>query len=335
MGNRTKKAYAMKKSIFEKLPNRKISRRGFVKLCGIGIGSLTLNNTLLKLAFAESDISTGRARKKIKGLHDLVVAKGASPYAITVKAVEAMGGMEKFVKRNSVVVIKPNIGWDRAPEQAGNTNPHVVGALVDMCFKAGAKRVNIFDSTCNESRRCYENSGIEKIARLKGANVYFVDDWNVVKAKFSYKSPMEGWPIYRDALECDTFINVPILKHHGLTALTLSMKNLMGVCSGNRGMIHFDIGLKLAHLADFIKPDLTVIDAYRVLVRNGPSGGDLKDVLDMKIVLAGTDPVLCDSYASTLMDKDPLSISYIREALKLNLGNADILKADILTVEAS
>jgi len=233
-----------------------------------------------------------------------------------------------------VTATKPNIGWDRSPEQAGNTNPYVVGALVDMCFKAGAKRVNIFDNTCNDSKRCYENSGIEKIAKEKGANVYFVDDWNVVKAKFSYKSPMEGWPIYRDALECDTFINVPVLKHHGLTGLTLSMKNLMGICSGNRGLIHFDIGAKLAHLTDFIKPDLTVIDAYRVLKRNGPTGGDLADVFDMKTIIAGTDPVLCDAYAAKLMDKDPLSISGISQGVKYNIGSADIAKADVLIINA-
>lgn len=322
----------MKESVFERLPNKKISRKGFVKLCGIGMASLALDNALLKFAFGQDNVSTGRAVKRIKGLHDLVAANGADPYAITVKAVEAMGGMGMFVKKNSVVLIKPNIGWDRSPEQAGNTNPHVVGALVDMCFKAGAKRVNIFDNTCNDSKRCYENSGIEKIAKEKGANVYFVDDWNVVKAKFSYKSPMEGWPIYRDALECDTFINVPVLKHHGLTGLTLSMKNLMGICSGNRGLIHFDIGTKLAHLTDFIKPDLTVIDAYRVLKRNGPTGGDLEDVLDMKTVIISADPVLCDSYAAKLMDKEPLSVSYINQAVKQNLGSADVDKADILAV---
>jgi uncharacterized protein (DUF362 family) len=334
MGNRKKEKDMNKESLFEKLPKKKITRKGFVKLCAVGAGALAMSNALLKFAFGQDNVSTGRTVKKIKGLRDLVVAKGEDPYAMTVKAIEALGGMDKFVKKNSVVLIKPNIGWDRSPEQAGNTNPYVVAALVDMCFKAGAKRVNIFDNTCNDSKRCYENSGIEKIAREKGANVYFVDDWNVVKAKFSYKSPMEGWPIYRDALECDTFINVPVLKHHGLAGLTLSMKNLMGICSGNRGLIHFDIGTKLAHLTDFIKPDLTVIDAYRVLERNGPSGGDLKDVLDMKTIITGSDPVLCDSYAAKLMGKEPLSFGYIEQALKLNLGSADILKADILTIAA-
>ena len=323
-----------KESIFERLLKRKISRKGFMKLCGIGMGSLVLNSALFKLAFGKENVSNGRQAARIKGLHDLVVVKGEDPYAMTMKAVEAMGGMQKFVKRNSTVLIKPNIGWDRSPEQAANTNPFVVGALVDMCFSSGAKRVNVFDRTCNDAKRCYENSGVEKISREKGANVFFPDDWNIVKAKFSYKSPMEDWPIYRDALECDTFINVPVLKHHALAGLTLTMKNLMGICSGNRGLMHFDIGTKLAHLTDFIKPDLNVIDAYRVLTRNGPTGGDLADVFDMKTIIAGTDPVLCDAYAARLMDKDPLSISGVSQGVKYNIGSADIAEADVLIINA-
>ncbi|MDO8602910.1 MAG: DUF362 domain-containing protein [Candidatus Omnitrophota bacterium] len=323
-------------SIFERLPKKKITRKGFLKLCGIGAGSLMLNNALFKFAFGKEEISTGRTVKKIKGLHDLVVAKGDDPYLMTMKAMEAIGGMDKFVKKNSVVLIKPNIGWDRTPEQAANTNPQVVGALVDMCFNSGAKRVNVFDNPCNDPKRCYKNSGIEKIAKEKGANVYSPDDWNVVKARFDYQSPMEGWPVFRDALECDTFINVPVLKHHRLAGLTLSMKNLMGVCSGNRGLIHFDMGIKLAHLTDFIKPDLAVIDAYRVLKKNGPTGGNLEDVVDMKTLIVGTDPVLCDSYACVLMGVEPLSVSYVDYAVKHDLGKGDyaeIAKADILTIK--
>jgi len=334
MGDGKKEGAMKKESIFERLPKRKITRKGFVKLCGIGAGSLVLNNSLFRFAFGEDEASEGRVVKKVKALHDLTVVKGDDPYLATMKAIEAIGGMEQFVKKNSVVLIKPNIGWDRSPEYAANTNPDVLGALVDMCFRSGAKRVNIFDNTCNESKRCYENSGLEKISKEKGANVYFPDDWNIVKAKFNYKSPMEGWPIYRDALECDTFINVPILKHHGLAGLTIAMKNLMGVCSGNRGLIHSDMGTKLAHLTDFIKPDLNVIDAYRVLTRNGPTGGNLADVVEMKTIIAGIDPVLCDAYAARLMGREPLSISSIDQGVKCNIGSADISRADILTITA-
>jgi uncharacterized protein (DUF362 family) len=319
----------MDMNIFEKLPKKEVSRKGFLKLCAVGLGSLALNSILPKFALAGGEVSNGRLAKNINTLNDLVVARGEDPYLMTVRAIEALGGMEKFVKPNSTVLIKPNIGWDRSPEEAANTNPQVVASLVELCFKAGAKRVNVFDRTCNDAKRSYANSGIEKACKDKGANVYFTDDWNVVKANFNYSSEMQDWPVYRDAIECDTFINVPVLKHHGLTGLTLSMKNLMGICGGNRGAMHINIGAKLAHITDFIKPELTVIDGYRVLVRNGPTGGNLADVINMKTVIAGKDPVLCDAYAAKLRECDPLSISYIKEASKMGLGSIDINRAKI------
>ncbi len=314
----------------------KISRKVFLKLCLAGLAGLVADSQFLKKASAAAkpDISSGRVKLKRRGAHDLVVAKGDDPYLITSRAVEAMGGMGKFVNKGDVVVIKPNIGWDRSVEQAANTNPQVVAALIDLSFAAGAKRVNIFDVTCNDPRPCYENSGIQATAREKGANIYFPDEWNAVKAHFEYDSPMEGWPVLKDALECDTFINVPILKHHGLAGLTISMKNLMGVCGGNRSNIHVNIGRKLADLTDLISPDLTIVDAYRVLLRHGPTGGSLEDVREMKTVIAATDPVLADAYAATLMGVDPLSLSYIKSAVERNRGSADIDKADLLNITA-
>jgi uncharacterized protein (DUF362 family) len=275
----------------------------------------------------------GRPDKGIKGDYDLVVAKGDDPYSMTVRAVEAMGGMSRFVKPGANVVVKPNMGWDRTPEQAGNTNPRVVAALVDMAYKAGAKRVSVFDVTCNDARRCYANSGIEAAASAGGAKVFFTDEWDTVKASFGRQSTMEGWPILNEAIECDTFINVPVLKHHALTRLTLSMKNLMGLCGGNRGLMHVNIGPKLVDLGRFINPELTVIDAYRVLVRNGPSGGNLADVKDYKTVIAATDQTLADAYAAQLVDVDPMAVPNIKSAVKMGYGSADIANAKSLTVE--
>ncbi|MFA5146434.1 MAG: DUF362 domain-containing protein [Candidatus Omnitrophota bacterium] len=322
----------------EKRPSsdKKISRRAFIKACLAYLALLPFSGGLPGDASASPAVRNGfngRPKRGVKGDYDLVVAKGADPYLITVKAIDKMGGMGKFVARGSTVVIKPNIGWDRTPEQAGNTNPQVVAALIDLAFKAGAKRVNIFDVTCNDMRRCYANSGIEEAARARGANVYFPDDWDTVNARFDYESPLEDWPVLRDAIECDTFINVPILKHHGLSRLTLSMKNLMGVCGGNRGIIHRDIGRKLVDLTDFINPDLTVIDAYRVLVRNGPTGGNLDDVELRKTLIAATDPTLADLFAADFAGVDPLSVPNIKVAVERNFGNADVGKASRADIE--
>lgn len=315
--------------------DKKISRGQFLKFVLSAVAFMSVPGRFLQAAVARTqDSFNGRSARGIKGDYDLVVAKGDDPYAITVKAIESMGGMARFVKPGSTVLIKPNIGWDRSPEQAGNTNPQVVAALVDLAYKAGAKRVNIFDITCNDPRRCYATSGIEKAASAVGAKVYFPDDWDIVNAQFGYPSLMEGWPILNDAITCDTFINVPVLKHHGLTRLTLSMKNLMGVCGGNRGQIHRDIGPKLVDLTRFINPDLTVIDAYRVLERNGPTGGNLADVKTLKTVIAATDPVLADTYAAQLVGVDPMAVPYLKSAVKEGFGSVDTERAKKLTVEA-
>jgi len=313
----------------------KISRRNFLKIFGLGTVSCAALHLLPRAGLAQAFAKQANARpkKEIKTDHDLVSVKGADPAAITRKAIDALGGMKRFVRPGAVVVVKPNISWDRTPEYAANTNPDVAATVIAMCLEAGAQRVNVFDNTCNTAERCYANSGVRAAAQKAGAKVYYFDSWNVVKAHYAYDSSMEGWPIARDAVECDTFINVPILKHHGSTGLTLGMKNLMGICGGNRGLMHVDLGRKIFEVADFIRPELTLIDAYRYLNSHGPSGGNLADVVLMETVVASADFVLADVYASRLVDKDPGSVPYIAQAIERGLGQAHYRDKDILELK--
>ncbi|MFA5272382.1 MAG: DUF362 domain-containing protein [Candidatus Omnitrophota bacterium] len=315
---------------FDALQKRAVSRKDFFKLCLLGFLSGIFYKSPLLASLPDKQLSfNGRRKKGLKGDFDLVAANGDDPFKTTVKAVEAMGGMGKFVKKDSVVLIKPNIGWASSPESGSCTNPQVVAALVELSFKAGAKRVNIFDIPCNNPKMSYATSGIGRAAFEKGANVYIPDDWDVIRAKFEYDSPMEGWPILRDAIECDTFINVPVLKHHGMTRLTLSMKNLMGVCAGNRASIHNEIGRKLVDLADFLNPELTVMDAFRVLIRNGPRGENENDIVEKKTILVSTDTSLVDCYACKLVGVDPSEVPYVSCAIERKFGITDIETASI------
>ncbi len=316
------------------LLQRQISRQRFLKLFGILIASAALSRFFTRFAFAKPVVANGRPKKNIKGLHDLVEVEAQDAYKGTRKAIEALGGIERFVKKGQTVAIKPNMAWDRTPEYAANTNPQVIAAVIDLCKTAGAKRINVFDVTCNDDKLTYDKSGIAAIARQHGAQVFFTEEWNMVEAHFPYDSPMEKWPIVREAVTCDVFINVPVCKHHGLTRLTLSMKNLMGVCGGSRGTMHFNIGRKLVDLTDFISPELTVIDATRVLLRNGPTGGDLADVKVLNKIIAGTDPTLIDSYAARLMDVDPLDLSYIKHAVERSFGSHLLETASIVKLTA-
>src|SRR5512143_1312548 len=259
---------------------------------------------------------------------DLVVAHGASPAEIVKAAIDALGGMGKFISRGDVVVIKPNIGWDRTPEQAGNTNPEVVAAIVRLCFEAGAKKVRVFDRPVNDPRRCYVQSGIAPAASALGANVDFVDDRKFRDMDIN-GTALKSWPLYTEVFEADKVINIPIAKHHGSAKLTMSMKNWMGVMGGQRRQIHQKLDESLVDLSTKIKPTLTILDAVRILTANVPQGGSLADVKKLDTVIAGVDPVAIDSFGATLFGMKGSDLGYVRLGHERGLGQMDLSKVKI------
>ena len=203
-----------------------IKRRDFIKITALtGLG-LSLPQGLIRIA-------EGAVAAKV----DLTIASGTSPEKITRAAINALGGIGKFISRGDIVVVKPNIGWDRTPEQAGNTNPEVVATVVKLCFEAGAKKVKVFDRSVNDQLRCYVQSGIADAARASGAAVDFVDE-RKFRGMALKGNALKSWPLYTEVFEADKVINVPVAKHHGLAKLTLSMKNWMGIMGGTRNRIH-------------------------------------------------------------------------------------------------
>jgi len=265
---------------------------------------------------------------------DLAVAHGASPERIVRAAVDALGGIRRFIAKGDVVVVKPNIGWDRKPEQAATTNPMVVATLVKLCLEAGAAKVKVFDRTCNDPRRCYVQSGIEAAARSAGADVSFVDERRFREVKIPNGVAIQSWPIYIDLLEADKVISAPIAKHHGLARLTLAHKNWMGVMGENRGRIHQRLDETLVDITTVIKPCFTVLDAVRILTAHGPQGGSLADVKQLDTVIAGVDQVAIDAYGTTLFGLTGADIGYIREGARRGLGVMDLARLRIQKVEA-
>jgi len=260
-------------------------------------------------------------------------AKGKDYYKLVARVLEPLGGIGTFVKTGENVVIKPNIAWDRNPAQAANTHPLVVKALVELCLDAGANKVMVFDRTCNEERRCYVNSGIqEAMQTIKNNRLKFFhpDSRKFVPVDIERGKAVKRLEIYRDALEADTYINVPIAKHHGLSTLTLGLKNSMGVLGGNRGQMHHNLGQKLADLATVIRPKLTLIDATRILLRNGPQGGAIDDVKIVDTVIASADPVACDAYATTLFNLQPGEIESTVAAYQHGLGEMELSRMQII-----
>lgn len=292
-----------------------MDRRSFLKYLAV----LTTNLTFYNQLFAE--------REK-----ELAVCEGTDYEKITKDVISALGGMAKFVKKGDVVVIKPNIGWDRKPEEAANTHPLVVKAIAEECLKAGAKKVKIFDRTCNEPRRCYENSGFNEIFKnMKGVELKYVDNEKYRRYKINGLF-LKEWELYEEAINCDVYINVPIAKHHGLAGLTLSLKNIMGIMGGNRGYIHREIEEALCDLNRFVKIDLHIVDATRILLRNGPQGGGTKDVKVLNRVVASSDPVLADAFVTKFFGIKPEDISITKRAYERGLGDINITKAKIIKV---
>lgn len=264
------------------------------------------------------------------GLKSLVVdVRGPDVSSLVEEAFKALGGIEKFVTSGQTVLVKPNIGWDRPPETAANTNPEVVAGVVSMCKKAGAKRVIVLDRTCNNPMRCYNSSGIEAAARGAGATVRHIVEGRFRDTAIPGGQILKMWPIYKDALDADLFINLPVAKTHAVSGLTLGFKNIMGVLGGNRGEIHTDFETKIVDLFSAIRPALTIIDATRILVRNGPTGGNPADVEKRDTLIASADTVAADSYAATLFDIDRSRLEYLQIACDRGLGESDLSRITI------
>ncbi|MBE0645644.1 MAG: DUF362 domain-containing protein [Bacteroidetes bacterium] len=253
----------------------------------------------------------------------LVSVRGEDPTRMVAAALDAFGGIGTFVAAGDFVVVKPNVGWDRRPEQAANTNPDVVAEVVRQCVAAGASRVLVTDVTCNDASRCFNRSGVAAAARDAGAEVQLAEEARF--REINIGGAMLGRQLVYDAyLDADKFINIPIAKHHSLTQATLGMKNLYGILGGNRSRLHQDIHNSLADLANFLRPTLVIMDAYRILLRNGPQGGSLADVEDRKTLLACTDPVAMDAYAGEIFfGLTREDMKWVELAESRGLGTAD------------
>jgi uncharacterized protein (DUF362 family) len=243
----------------------------------------------------------------------------ATPEQLVRRAVEALGGMGKFVSRGDIVVVKPNIGWDRMPIHAANTNPDVVGAVIKLAFEAGAKRVVVADGSCNDPNRCFQRSGIWRASYELGADVVLPQEHRFRTMRLK-GDVLDEWPVFTTLVDADKVINVPIAKHHNLAKFTAAMKNWYGVLGGRRNRLHQNIDTSIADLATFMRPTLVIMDAWRVLMRNGPQGGNIDDARDMHTIVATVDQVAADAYGCTLIGQRRENVPYLAMGEKRGLG---------------
>src|SRR5246500_4450234 len=311
--------------------NRRDALIKLLRVAGAGTGAAGLGvwlsrNSLRPEVALATTARHGHGVPADPALPEMAIIQGDDPASLVRQAGEELGGMRLFVSRGDVVLVKPNIGWDRTPEQAANTNPDVVAEIVRQCLNAGAKRVVVTDISCNDPRRCFQRSGIAEAAQHAGAEVRLPDP-SMFKEVDLQGEVLRAWPVLDLFLNVDKVINVPIAKHHSLTGTTLGMKNWNGMLGGPRHQLHQRIHESLVDLADFVRPTLTVIDCYRILVRNGPTGGNLQDVLLKKTLVAGTDPVALDAYvAKAYWNLEASSLPYLKMAANRGLGTYEFEK---------
>jgi uncharacterized protein (DUF362 family) len=258
-------------------------------------------------------------------------AQGADWSHLAGDAVQKLGGMKKFINPGETVVVKPNMSWDRIPELGANTHPAVVRQVVELCLEAGAKKVKVMDRNINRS--AYDISGIKAAVegiRDRRAIVEYMDERRFAEVSLDRFKAFRSYAFYKDILEADRFINIPVTKVHRSATMTQCLKNMMGAIGGNRRILHTNLHLAIAELNLVLRPDLHVVDATRIMVKNGPTGGRLEDVEVRNLVLAGTDPVALDAFGATLFGFKPEDVEHITKAHQVGRGEMDLNKIKLV-----
>jgi uncharacterized protein (DUF362 family) len=312
-------------------PKKNITRRQFIKGSAAAVVIPLLGN---KLPFYGS-----LARASEEG--DLIIAQNGSPTQLLQAAMESLGGMRRFVKEGQRVVIKANIAWARTPEQACTNNPELLSALIKMCYEAGAKRVAVWDHTCDNYQFAFSRSGLKETAQRAGADIFSGHGQNVYKqVEVPKGKKLKRAEVLRDVIEGDVFINFPLPKHHFATELSLGLKNLIGIVWDMEQLHKIDLHQCIADINTIRKPDLVVVDAIRILTTNGPKGpGKTEDIGE---VIASTDSVAVDAYCTTFFKHPrtgkpykPEEIKFVKNAYDLGLGQIDLKKVLVKKVSAT
>lgn len=304
-----------------------MDRRRFIKKAiggGIAVGATMAAGSYSNLLAASRDVERNDSQDPGPA-YDLVAVKGGEPEAMFDLAMASLGGMALFVPMGGNVVVKPNIGWDVSPERAGNTNPKLVARIVEHCLEAGARDVSVFDHTCDNWTRCYKNSGIERAVKDAGGKIVSGDSESYYQTvSIPGGKRLTEAKVHELILDADAYINVPVLKHHSSTMLTIGMKNLMGMVWDRSYWHRNDLHQCIADFSSFKKPALTVVDAYNVMKQNGPRGVSVGDVVPMKTQIVSTDFVAADAAAAKIFGVEPTDIRYIQLAADMNLGRMDL-----------
>lgn len=317
----------------EELQRRDFLKRGFA--VGAAFSLVSLGGLFPASAQEEKPASTPK-KPSTGGKPDLVAVKGEDRVAMLDAALAALGGIEAFVKPGQTVVLKPNAAWDKPAALAANTHPSLVARMVELCLKAGAKEVNVFDHTCDAWQKAYGNSGIQEAVEKAGGKMIPAHDESMYVAKSAPSATkMKEAKIHKLIAESDVYINMPVLKHHGSAVMTACLKNVMGIV-WDRGFFHKnDLQQCISDGVFLRKPDLNILDAYSPMMKNGPKGTDENDLLLTKTLVVSPDPVACDAAGAMILGHKQDGIKHVELAAAAGHGVCDLSKLNIKRIKLS
>jgi len=253
----------------------------------------------------------------------MAIAHGTDPDEMVRAAIGAMGGIERFIEKGDVVLLKPNVAFDRAPLLGATTSPGVLKAVAGLCREAGAKKIIVADNPINQPEGCFFKSGIKAAADEIGAELMLPRPSAFADVKIGGDVLGTWTTFYEPFAAADKVIGIAPCKDHNLCSGSMTMKNWYGMLGGRRNQFHQHIHGIVSDFPHMVKPTFVLLDATRVLMRNGPTGGSLSDVATGDTLVVGTDMVAVDTYGYSLLGRDAANLEYLHRAQKRALGTMD------------
>jgi len=325
---------------YEKRP---LSRRSFVRrvVTALGLGAAASYLLLAPERWPGSlkDMTGLRSKPRIRPLtlddfrvpkpvaaFDVGVGRGAATAERLRKALDAVGGLPHYIAPGDIVLLKPNVAFDRSPNLGATTDPEIIEQLVRMLLiDCRAQEVRVADNPIESPADCFAKSGIRQAAERAGGRVYLPDS-NAFRMLHTENAELiEDWLFFhRPLTNVDKVIGIAPVKDHNLCQASLGLKNWYGLLGGRRNQFHQDIHAIISDLALIIRPTLSILDGGRVLMRNGPTGGDPSDVKAADAVVAGVDPVAVDAWAyEHLLERGREYPGYLQRAEEKGGGRID------------
>ncbi len=257
---------------------------------------------------------------------ELGIARGQDPTSLVKAAVDAIGGITRFVSKGDVVVIKPNVAFERPAALGATTNPEVLSALIELVRSAGAEEIRVADNPIESPESCFARSGIQAAAIQAGARVYLPNPNDFALLSTPGATHIERWPFFwRPFIGATKVIGIAPVKDHNLCRASMTTKNWYGLLGGRRNQFHQDIHGIISDLALMLRPTFVLLDGFRVLFRSGPTGGSLSDVAPGNTIVASQDSLAADAFGwQKLLDRSDEELpDYFRQAAARGLGSPD------------